>query len=297
MNTLLPILHKLVEYLGYKDVVKSGLKEVWDTFNEWLQEKYGGWKKILKKAFDVSIEAALSALKAVKEEIIKVCKENHKILEQLTKFATKACLGPLIMKQALKAGAKISAREGTKQAAKMAARQGTKGAVKGGAKSVGKTILKEGTRQATKRGSKMVIKQTVRTATKEGAKQTLKQGSKTATSQAIKSAIKSGATPLSIGSDVAQAGFEWFGYKKIGKTVGVTGNITAGAIVGSVAGPPGAALGALGGFLVWGAGEVVGGLVDRAFGTDNGTATTESKLILCTKISPIAVKVTIIASI
>ena len=143
----------------------------------------------------------------------------------------------------------------------------------------------------------MVIKQTVRTATKEGAKQTLKQGSKTATSQAIKSAIKSGATPLSIGSDVAQAGFEWFGYKKIGKTVGVTGNITAGAIVGSAAGPPGAALGALGGFLVWGAGEVVGGLVDRAFGTDNGTATTESKLILCTKISPIAVKVTIIASI
>ena len=114
MNTLLPILHKLVEYLGYKDVVKSGLKEVWDTFNEWLQEKYGGWKKILKKAFDVSIEAALSALKAVKEEIIKVCKENHKILEQLTKFATKACLGPLVMKQALKAGAKISAREGTK---------------------------------------------------------------------------------------------------------------------------------------------------------------------------------------
>ena len=62
-------------------MVKSGLKAVWDTFNEWLQEKYGGWKKILKKAFDVSIEAALSFLEAGKEEIVKLCKENHKITE------------------------------------------------------------------------------------------------------------------------------------------------------------------------------------------------------------------------
>ena len=30
--------------------------------------------------------------------------------------------------------------------------------------------------------------------------------------------------------------------------------------------PPGVALGALGGFVIWGAGEVIGGLVDRAFG-------------------------------
>ena len=36
--------------------------------------------------------------------------------------------------------------------------------------------------------------------------------------------------------------------------------------MGAPFGPPGVALGALGGFVIWGAGEVIGGLVDRAFG-------------------------------
>ena len=47
--------------------------------------------------------------------------------------------------------------------------------------------------------------------------------------------------------------------------VGVTGNIASGAMLGSVAGPPGAAVGALGGFVVWGVGEVIGELVASAF--------------------------------
>ena len=36
--------------------------------------------------------------------------------------------------------------------------------------------------------------------------------------------------------------------------------------MGAPFGRPGLALGALGGFAIWGAGEVIGGLVDRAFG-------------------------------
>ena len=38
--------------------------------------------------------------------------------------------------------------------------------------------------------------------------------------------------------------------------------------MGAPFGPPGVALGALGGFAIsiWGAGETIGGLVDRAFG-------------------------------
>ena len=64
----------------------------------------------------------------------------------------------------------------------------------------------------------------------------------------------------------AQARLEWAGHKDVGKAVGVTGNIAAGALMGAPFGRPGLALGALGGFMMWGAGEVVGGLVDRAFG-------------------------------
>ena len=86
-----------------------------------------------------------------------------------------------------------------------------------------------------------------------------------AVGQIVKSFTKY-ATPLGVGADLAQAGLEWTGHKEVGKAVGVTGNIASGALMGAPFGPPGAALGALGGFVMWGAGEVIGGLVERAFG-------------------------------
>ena len=49
----------------------------------------------------------------------------------------------------------------------------------------------------------------------------------------------------------------------------MTGNIAAGAMMGSVGDPAGAAAGALGGLLLWVAREVVGGLIDRAFGEED----------------------------
>ena len=51
------------------------------------------------------------------------------------------------------------------------------------------------------------------------------------------------------------------GYEKAGKAVGMTGNMAAGAMFGAVGGPPGVVLGAIGGFALWGVGEVTGGLV------------------------------------
>ena len=53
------------------------------------------------------------------------------------------------------------------------------------------------------------------------------------------------------------------GHDKAGKTVGATGNMAAGAMLGAVGGPPGMVLGAIGGFALWGVGEITGGLVDR----------------------------------
>lgn len=45
--------------------------------------------------------------------------------------------------------------------------------------------------------------------------------------------------------------------------VGAAGNMAAGAMLGAVGGPPGVALGVVGGFFLWGIGEVTGGLVNR----------------------------------
>ena len=249
-----------MEFLGYKDV-QIARKDLWDTFNKWLEQRYGGWRKILKKAFDIGIEAALADLEVVKEQIVQVCKENHQLLELLTKVTTKTCLSAAT-RHTLKMTTKIGTKQVVKQGSKAAATQATM--------SISKTITKEVTERAVIRGSNVIIiqatKSVVKTTTKDGTKQAIKQGSKVTASQGIKSVIKSAATPLSIGADLAQAGLEFAGYNEAGKKVGVYGNVVAGAIVGSTFGLPGAALGALGGFVIWGAGEVVGGLVDRAFG-------------------------------
>ena len=58
--------------------------------------------------------------------------------------------------------------------------------------------------------------------------------------------------PVSLGADMLQCGLEIAGFKKTGKAIDVAGNIARGAfLVGSIAGPPGAAVGALGGFVFW----------------------------------------------
>ena len=117
--------------------------------------------------------------------------------------------------------------------------------------------------------SKIAVKSASRLAAEVGAKSFVrvaaKKGAKQAAAQGVKTFAK--VHPVGIAADVTQAGLEYMGYPKAGKTVGAGGNIASGVLLGAaVGGPPGAAIGAFGGFLIWGVGEVTGKLVDRAFG-------------------------------
>ena len=103
---------------------------------------------------------------------------------------------------------------------------------------------------------------------KEGTTQFIKGAAKQAASNSSKFVVKA-ANPVGIAADVIQAGCELYGYEKVGKQIGMGGNIAAGAMMGSVGGPAGAVVGALGGLLIWGAGEVVGGVIERVFSNDN----------------------------
>ena len=246
-STLTPILYALVKFLGH-ELVQSALKEIWNAFNEWLEKNYGGWNEILKIAFDKGEQAAVSALEAVKDEIVIVCKESHKLLELVGTVSTKVCIGSVATKQAIKTAADLSVQQGIKQATTQVA-------------------VKLTTAQATKSITKEVVKAT----TIKGSTQTVIQATKLVAATPVamstaKTVAKSVANPISIVADVAQAGFEICGYKKVGKTVGATGNIVGGAVAGSIAGPPGAAVGAVVGLGIWMTGEVVGGLVKKAFG-------------------------------
>ena len=124
--------------------------------------------------------------------------------------------------------------------------------------------------------TKIAIKASTRVAMEIGAKGVTRFAAKKITkqvaTQGVKGMAKAAIHPVGIGADVAQAGLEYMGYEDAGKTVGAGGNVLSGALIGAtVGGPPGAAVGALGGFVIWLGGEVAGGLVERAFGDKGHT--------------------------
>ena len=123
-----------------------------------------------------------------------------------------------------------------------------------------KEVLKHPSKMGTRTTRGMVVTLLVKVGVRQGAKQVAKEGAKTTATGLVKAV-----NPVGIGADIAQAGLEYMGMEEVGKAVGMAGNIAAGAMLGSVGGPPGAVVGALGGFLVWGAGEVVGSVIDYAY--------------------------------
>ena len=115
-----------MQYLEVKvDIKGVSLKEAWCILNEYMQEKFGGWKEILRKKFEVGEQAALSALEAAKDEIIRVCKENHRLLEQLTKLTTKS-LTSATSKFATQAAANVLAKEMSRQTVKQSSKASLK---------------------------------------------------------------------------------------------------------------------------------------------------------------------------
>ena len=86
---------------------------MWNAFNEVLEEKCGSWKKILNKAIEKGVDRALATLEAARKEIVKVCRENNKLLQQLIKFTTKTCLGAVATKQNLKLAAEATVNAAT----------------------------------------------------------------------------------------------------------------------------------------------------------------------------------------
>ena len=273
------IVQEIAKWLGYNAITGEDISTAWVLLTHLLEKEYPEWKDFLRTKINQGCEVALSALKDIKEEIVKVCQANHVVLEQLSKLTVKTCA-----REGAKVVVKESSREGAKQVVKLVVKKGTtdgtKQAVKLGgkhaAKMVAKHSLKEATKQAVKQGAKQGAKlsgkQTAKLAAKKGAKegtkQFLKQTTKQAASQGSRTLLKA-ASPLGIAADLAQAGCEAAGYKNVGKSIGMTGNIAAGAMMGSVGGPVGIAVGALGGFFLWGSGEVAGGLIDRAFGEED----------------------------
>ena len=67
-------------------------------------------------------------------------------------------------------------------------------------------------------------------------------------------------------ADFAQEGLKFIGYKDAGMIIGSAGNVATFAAFGYTGhGPRGLVVGALVGFLVWGAGEITGSIIEHVF--------------------------------
>ena len=224
---------------------------------------------------------AVQSTKAVTKEVAKVAVKQgargtvgqvanavakqgtKKVAEQVAKkFAKEG------MKEVAEQVLKAAAKQGGKKAATLGVKEGAEQVAKAAAKELAEQAAKAVAVQGVKEGAEQVAKAAAIQGVKEGAEQVAKaaakQGTKAATAQGTKALLKTAATPVGIVADVAQVALEYAGHKKLGKTVGCGGNVASGAMLGAVAGPPGVVVGAVGGFLLWGAGEAFGYLIDQA---------------------------------
>lgn len=105
-----PLLNTVARWLINAEVRKEGRRYLLRCLNE----GYHRWRGIVAKV-EIGLEAALQALRAVKEEVVRFCREYEGLIEELTKYAVNAGAREIIGKLV----AKAITREGGKQVTKV----------------------------------------------------------------------------------------------------------------------------------------------------------------------------------
>ena len=108
-----PVLNTVAAWLVNAEVREEGRRYLLRCLNE----GYRGWKWIVEEV-KVGLDAALQALRAVKEEVVSFCHEYRGLIKELTKHAVNVSGREIIGKFV----AKTITREGGKQVAKVAAK-------------------------------------------------------------------------------------------------------------------------------------------------------------------------------
>ena len=119
-----PVLNTVAAWLVDAEVCEEGRRYLLRCLNE----GYCGWRWIVGKV-ELGLDAALQALRAVKEEVVSFCREYRGLIKELTKHAVNISAREMIGKFVVK----TITREGGKQVAKVA----TKSAIKTAANPVG----------------------------------------------------------------------------------------------------------------------------------------------------------------
>ena len=64
-------------------------KAVYEEAHEYLNEKFGGWRNIVREGVRYGIDKALDLLINVKDSVLEVIRENHELCKALTQAAVK----------------------------------------------------------------------------------------------------------------------------------------------------------------------------------------------------------------
>lgn len=218
--------------------LESGLteaaNEAKNALLEYLNENFGGWGAIVRQGVRQGLDAAVEALRAVKDELVTFCHEHRDDIRQAIRTCRREpeIAGKAGSTSIIKATGRYALSEVAEKVAAKVIKQSTS------------TAIEKATVGFTKKGATLVVQKS--------------------TKLSAKGLMKVAGNPFGIAADLAQAGLEISGHQKAGKTVGLLGNMASGAMIGGVTfGPPGAFVGAVGSLVLWGGGEVVGSGVER----------------------------------
>lgn len=270
--------------------LESGILEVANEAKNavlmYLNENFGGWRPIVRQGVRLGLDAALAALRAIKDELVAFLHEHSDDIRQAIRNITRepksvakagsSAIVKGVSRLAVSKAAEKTATTLLKEAASTAMRKSAAAAVSTAAEKATTVLLKEAASTAIektavaamKKTATVAMQKTTKVATQKTLTVALKQGAKVAAQESAKlsskGVIKFLANPVGIAADVCQAGLEVTGHKEAGKSVGVLGNMASGAMIGGATfGPPGAVVGAMGSLALWVGGELVGHGVEK----------------------------------
>lgn len=236
----------------------------------YLNEKFGGWRPIVRQGVRLGLDAALAALRAIKDELVAFLHEHSDDIRQAIRNITRepksvakagsSAIVKGVSRLAVSKAAEKTATTLLKEAASTAMRKSAAAAASTAAEKAATVLLKEAASTAIEKTAKVATMNALTVALKQGAKVAAQESAKLSS----KGVIKFLANPVGIAADVCQAGLEVTGHKEAGKSVGVLGNMASGAMIGGATfGPPGAVVGAMGSLALWVSGELVGHGVEK----------------------------------
>ena len=122
------LLTPLGEWLGYH-IPQSIQYAALCALNDHVSNAYGGWRALIRQGIEQGLNVALTTLQALRNGIVRACRENRPLIRYMGQVATK-----YVARELIPSTAKVVVKKITSEAVEHAAKKGAKRVVSQGAK-------------------------------------------------------------------------------------------------------------------------------------------------------------------